>query len=92
MKKRFKALAYLPDISYEQDIANCYTDSSLIVPPTFSWRNMYISVTGIKDLEQYDKTSILITFYNDYLPILVKGVLEDINKQIEDIEVNLNDS
>lgn len=90
MSTRFKALAYLPDINYESEISRCYTDSSFIVSPTFSWRNIYISITEIKDLEQYDKNLVLITFYDNYLPILIKGSLEDVNKQIEKLEIDLN--
>lgn len=85
---RVKVKAYLPLISYEEEVGNYYTGKEdYIVPPSsYGWVDAQISTESIENLIQYDKDTVMITYISFTPPVLVKGTVDSIQEDITNAE------
>lgn len=85
---RVKVKAYLPLLSYEEEVGNYYTGKEeYIVPPSsYNWVDAQISTEFIENLIQYDEDTVMITFKSFSPPMLVKGTVDSVQEDIIDAE------
>lgn len=87
---RIKVIALCPKISYVLTMDKLMKDFNPFQEfdeVDWEWREKYINTEPIKDIEQYTKTQVLITYYgSNNLPVLVRGTVDDIQQLIVEKE------
>lgn len=76
---RIKVLAYCEDINPSK--IREYESMGIDFP--FVWRYRYLHISEIRDIDEVDTETCLISFYDNTYPLLVKADLESLQEEIE---------
>lgn len=80
---RIKVLAYCEDI----DPTKIREYESMGIDFPFVWRHKYLHISEIRDIDEVDTETCLISFYDHTYPLLVKADLDTLQDDIENLKL-----